>query len=216
MISEQEKRTSFNKMSDLEYQKNDTEMMRYRVNGLSHKLGLGGLAFATLGSFICLNSMNPNNINVLVMIGINIAILLLGFLFCENVKNYSTKASISLLVLGGVSVASMFYIPIILLTNYSTYVAQIEIIGNKESTREAIAAAKKIKDAAAYNLGSTITAYYEENTAVAFLGHDGNVRAVLAMVFFAVAAAFFISSGVIGYLRATKLSRYLDSIKESK
>ena len=214
MISEQEKRATLNKMSDLEYQKNDTEMMRYRVNGLSHKLGLLGIAFATLASFFCLNSMNPNNINVLVMIGINIAILLLGFLFCENAKNYSARGCISLIVLGGVSAASMFYIPVILLANYSTYVSQYNIVKDTTKTAQEINAAKKVMESAKLNLGETITSYYEGNTAVSFLGHDGNVRAIFAMIFFAAGAALFIAAGVIGYLRSMKLSRYLDSIKE--
>ena len=40
MINDIENKNSQKLMSDLEYAKNDTEMMRYRVNGLSYKLGL--------------------------------------------------------------------------------------------------------------------------------------------------------------------------------
>ena len=65
MINEQEKKATISKMSDLEYAKNDVEMMRYRANGLSNKLGLLGMAFSVLGMFICLNSFKPTDIQVL-------------------------------------------------------------------------------------------------------------------------------------------------------
>ena len=41
-----ENKNDLNKMSDLEFGKNQVEMMRYRDNSLSYKLGLGGLVFS--------------------------------------------------------------------------------------------------------------------------------------------------------------------------
>ena len=75
MINDIENKNSQKLMSDLEYAKNDTEMMRYRVNGLSYKLGLCGMICSLLGAFICLNSFNPNNFQVIIVILLNIVIL---------------------------------------------------------------------------------------------------------------------------------------------
>ena len=87
MINERENNNSLNKMSDLEYTKNDTEMMRYRVNGLSYKLGLVAMISSLLGAFICLNSIQPKDWQVIFIIFINIIVLLGGFLAAEMVKN---------------------------------------------------------------------------------------------------------------------------------
>ncbi len=50
--------------------------------------------------------------------------------------------------------------------------------------------------------------------AIAWLPNSGVFRGVFATVFMAAAAALFIVSGVIGYMRSKKLSTYMDSIKE--
>ena len=54
MINEMEKNKTMSKMSDLEFDKNSVEMMRYRNNKLAYGLGLGGLVFSVLASFIIL------------------------------------------------------------------------------------------------------------------------------------------------------------------
>lgn len=207
MINEQEKKSTLTKMSDLEYAKNDVEMMRYRVNGLSNKLGLLGMAFSILGAFICLNSMKADDVQVLLIIMINIVILLGGFLACERSKTYSYKGSIALIVFGGVCVARMFYMPIVLIRNYSTY---IDLVNKGDLTEEQ---ATQLANAT-NNLGETITYKQHGAQAVAFLSNSGTVRGVMAMVLFALAGAAFIVAGVIGVMRSRKLSTYLDSIKE--
>lgn len=204
MINEQEKKATLNKMSDLEYQKNDTEMMRYRPNTLSHKLGLLGMGASILGAFICLNSMSPTNIQVLLIIMINIVILLGGFLAAEKTKSYSKTGSIAEIVFGGVCAARMFYIPLVLIVNYATY-SECVAAGDTES--------EKYNNAAS-NLGATITSKDRHLVANAFLPSSGTFRGVTAMIFFAIAALCFIAAGVIGYMRAQKLSTYLDSINE--
>jgi len=203
MINEQEKKATISKMSDLEYAKNDVEMMRYRANGLSNKLGLLGMAFSVLGMFICLNSFKPTDIQVLLIVMINIVILLGGFLACERAKAYSKNGSIALVVFGGLCIARMFYVPIILITNYSIYQ---DCIAKGDRTSETY------KNAFA-KLEETITAYDGSTYANAFLSHSGTVRGVFAMVLFALAGAAFIAAGVIGFMRSKKLTTYLDSIK---
>ncbi len=202
MINEQEKKATISKMSDLEYAKNDVEMMRYRSNGLSHKLGLLGMAFSTIGMFICLNSLKPNNIQVLLIVLMNIVIILGGFLACEKSKSYSAKGSIALSVFGAVCALRIFYVPIILIKQFNKYDAAYK------------AADRIAMNEAANYLDDTITSYYNGTYANAFLSHSGNVRAVLAIICFALAAAGFIAAGVIGVMRSRKLSTYLDSIKE--
>lgn len=201
MINEQENKTSLNKMSDLEYTKNDTEMMRYRVNGLSYKLSLSAMVCSILGAFICLNSANPKDFWTIVIILMNVVILLGGFLASERVKNYSKKSSISLFVFGGVCLGRIFWVPLLLMINYN--------IWTKDPT-----SAKGTK--AGNYLAKTITSKGTSGYAVAFLPSDGNLRAIMAMIFFAAAGVCFIVAGVIGVKRSVKLSNYLESINEKK
>jgi hypothetical protein len=207
MISEQEKRSTLTKMSDLEYAKNDVEMMRYRANGLSHKLGLLAMALSIFGAFVCLNSIKAGDVQVLLIIMINIVILLGGFLACERAKTYSYKGSIALAVFGGICIARMFYIPIVLFTNYATYTSLVGKDNLTEAEQKALAGATA-------QLGETITYKDTGAQAVAFLPSSGTFRGVMAMVLFALAGAAFIAAGVIGVMRSRKLSTYLDSIKE--
>ena len=76
MINELEKKSSFNAMSDLEITKNSIEMLRYRNNRLAYALGLSGVALSLLAAFVCMNSMNPENFQVIFKIILNVFILL--------------------------------------------------------------------------------------------------------------------------------------------
>ncbi len=205
MINEQENKASLNKMSDLEYTKNDTEMMRYRVNGLSYKIGLLAMVFSILGAFICLNSVQPNDIQTIFKILLNVVVLLGGFLCAEMVKNYSHKGAIAQIVFGGITAARIFYYPLLLMIHYNGY-------------KDAIAAADDVaaKSHEKY-LAQTILSYEKQTKyATAFLPADGNLRAIFAMICFAISAICFITAGIIGFKRAQKLSTYMNSIKESK
>lgn len=206
MINEQKEKATLNKMSDLEYAKNDVEMMRYRVNSLSSKLGLGAMACSILGAFICLNSFKPHDFQIFIIIMLNIVILLGGFLACERAKSYSKGGSIAQIIFGAICAARIFYIPIILISNYTTY---------KDCIDKGDVSSKKYKDAYA-NLAGTITAKNGSRYAVRFLTANGTGRAVMAMILFAGAAALFIAAGIIGVLRSKKLSNYLESINEKK
>ena len=205
MINEQENKASLTKMSDLEYTKNDTEMMRYRVNGLSYKLGLIAMVFSLLGAFICLNSVQPSDVQTILKILLNVVVLLGGFLSAEMVKNYSHKGAIAEMVFGGVMIARIFYFPTMLIYHYNVFKA-----------------AKAAGDAATADLHKQFLAQtiksYEDGTsyATAFLPADGNFRGIFAIVCFAISAVCFIAAGIIGYKRATKLSTYLKSLNETK
>ncbi len=201
MINEIENKNSLNEMSDLEHDKNQLEMMRYRVNSLSYTLGMVGILLSMLGAFVLLNSMNPNNALVIVKILVNIAILLGGFLCVEKTKHYSKPASFGLIGFGAVCVIRMFVYPLIIMTNYSKYV----------SARNAGTSTVEFEKW----LGKTITGYYT-NGAVRWLDHSGTTRGILAMVLLAGAAACLIAAGIIGFIRSTKLTNYLNSLNQEK
>ena len=213
MINEQKERDTLTKMSDLEYHKNDTEMMRYRVNSLPYKLGLGGMVCFMIAGFLQLNSMCASmsnaNFNVLVVVMLVIVVLLGGFLAAEKVKSYNKGGAIAEIVFGGVSIINIFYIPLIIIINYSTFIDYKTNV-NTTVTEEQYNQSLKW-------LGATITAEYNNSTAaVSFLPSSGTFRGVTAIVFLVAAAALFIAAGIIGYLKSQKLSRYLESINQKK
>lgn len=196
--NEFENKGSLNSISDLEFDKNSVEMLRYRDNRLSYMLGFGGILCSILAAFICLNSTNPTTFTVILKILLNIVILLGGFLCCEKTKAYSKQASIGMIVFGGICAARIFWIPLQLLTNYNTYI-------NGDAAA---------RDEAAKYLGAPITG--AGDAANAWLPSSGSFRGITAIVLLACAAVFFIISGIIGIKKSTKLTTYLSSINEKK
>lgn len=214
MINEQENKASLDKMSDLEYAKNDTEMMRYRVNGLSNKLGLLAMGCSIFAGLVALNSFQPRDFQVLVIILINIVILLGGFLACEKVKSYSKNGAIAQVVFGGICVGRMFYIPLLLAIAYSQYLKGFTIDPLDYATTEEYNAALSAARGNSTNiLAATITNKDSSEYAIAFLPQNGYFRAILIMSLLAISAGAFVAAGLTGYLKAKKLSTYLESIK---
>lgn len=198
MINEKENNNSLKGMSDLEYQKNDVEMMRYRVNGLSHKLGLSAMILSLVGGIVCLNSMNPSDFQVILIILLNIFILLFGFLCSERSKNYIKSGAISQACLGLICLARVFYIPLELIINYSKYLSPDDAIS---------AEGEKF-------LGNTIIS--KTSSITAFLPANGYFRGIVAMICFGLAFVCFLVAGIIGYKKSIRLNSYLDSIKVKK
>ena len=200
MINEVENNNSLNQMSDLEHDKNELEMMRYRENHLSYNIGIIGIFASLAACFVCLNSTNPVTAVVVAKVMMNIIILLGGFLCIEKAKAYSKNASIALIVFGGVCVARIFWIPLQLITYFAKY--QDFLAG-------------KTTDTTYENyLGKTITTAYSQSTdAYRWLPANGTFRGIFAIVLLLIAAAAFITAGVFGYIRSKKLSTYLDSLK---
>ena len=201
MINELEKKSSFNAMSDLEITKNSIEMLRYRNNRLAYALGLSGVALSLLAAFVCMNSMNPENFQVIFKIILNVFILLFGFLCCEKAKTYQVRGSFYLIGLGVICFFRILWIPLQLMTNYSAYVA-----------------AKAADDVEAMNnaskfLGATII---NSDGLVNWLPADGTTRGLIAIVLLVLAGILMIAGGIIGFLKAKKLTAYLNSLKETK
>ena len=207
MINEVENNNSLNQMSDLEHDKNQLEMMRYRENRLSYMLGFLALLSSILACFICLNSTNPTRPEIILKVLLNIFILLGGFLCIEKAKSYSKNGSIMLMVYGGICAARIFWVPLQLLIYFPMYDAN--------ATAQAGEALDK-KNKAAQFLGQTITGYYANNTQTRWLTHNGTIRAMLAIVLLLVAASAFIAAGFIGFVRSKKLTAYLESLNISK
>ena len=201
MINDGMENKTLDSVSDLEFGKNSVEMMRYRTNDLSNKLGYCALGCSILAAFICLNSTNPITFVVILKIMLNIIILLGGFLCCEKAKNYSKGGSIALIAFGGICVARIFWIPLQLLIYYPIYV-NAQNAGDNETI-----------DKASKYLGQTITGHWTGGL-TRWLTYNGTVRGIVAIVFLAAAAILFILAGVIGLKRSVKLNTYLDSLKK--
>jgi len=199
MMNNVENKNDLNKMSDLEFGKNKVEMMRYRDNSLSYKLGMGGIVFSVLACFVCLNSFNPTSFTTILAILLNIVVLLGGFLCIEKSKAYSFNGSVALIVFGGICVARIFWIPYQLIDHYNGWIAD----GKSQNSSHID------------YIGKTITTNPEKNN-ISYLPMDGIFRGVLAIVFLVIAASFFIAAGYIGVVRSRKLSTYLNSLNQKK
>lgn len=101
---------SLNSISLEETEKIKSEMLRYRVNGLSYKLTLFALVTSICAAFVGLNSL-AYNWSTIVKILMNIAILLSGFLFAEKSKAYSKSACYGLIVLGVICLLRCLWAP---------------------------------------------------------------------------------------------------------
>lgn len=213
MINEQKERNTLTKMSDLEYSKNDVEMMRYRPNKLTYWLGLGGMAFSLLACFFGLNTLNAGTANTIAIILLNITVLLGGFLAIEQSKNYNSKGCIALAVFGGISVARCFYYPLLIFIYFGDFSKHVDGALAKTLTADEQAT----YDFAKGMLGPSVTGQYtHENLANAYFFPNGNVRAGFMIAFLAISAAMFIAGGVIGFMKAKKLNTYLESINQKK
>ncbi len=190
-----------------ELKKVKLEMMHYRGNGLSYKLGFLGIAFSVLGAFVCLNSFKPDFLGFLKIL-MNIAILLFGFLCCEKAKAYSKEASIGMCVIGGVCALRIFWVPLNLMIWYNKFVGANSVKSSGTATEEEVKKAQEIIDKSGNYLGDIVT---NSNSTINWLPKDGNFRGILAMVLLACAAAAFIVSGVVGIIQSKK---YIASRKE--
>lgn len=199
---------------DQEYENLQLEKMRYNNNSISYKLGLGGIVLSLVAMFIGLNSVAPSSILTLFIVLINILVFLFGFLSSEKVKTYSKKYSFYMYGLGGICVARIFVYPLILIVNYSKFMAMMNGATPENFANTFDSAKAQYKD----TLGATIMGTLNsDSTAIigtGYLWNNGIFRGILLMIILVCAAACFISAGIIGYTKQKKLNAYLDSIKK--
>lgn len=170
------------------------QMMRYRTNGFAYKLGMLAIAFSILGAFICLNSYKWDLTIIIKILG-NIVILLFGFLSIEKVKSYSLSYSYTLIGIGGLCVARMFWIPVRLITLYAQYQADPT---NPEALKY---------------LGASVIGDPKVNS---YLPQSGTIRGVAAMVLIALSAVCFIGAGVQGAIKAKHYAEYMSTQDTTK
>ena len=168
------------------------EMMRYRANSSSYKYGMLAIIFSVLASFISLNSIKWTTFDVIIKILGNIVILLFGFLSVEKVKAYNKSYSYVLMAFGGVCVGRIFWFPLMLITDYTAY-----LNNNLETGR----------------LGATVVG---DPMANSYLPQSGYIRAIIAIVFLALSALFFIVSGIIAYKKSVRYHQYMQGKDISK
>ncbi len=178
------------------YDEHDIEgqMLRYRTNSLSYKLGMGAILCSVLAAFISLNTLVWNASVIIKILG-NIIILLFGFLSIEKVKAYSKEYSYVLCGIGAVCVARIFWCPIQIMVWYGRFLANPEDVEVKE------------------HLGPTITGSYITE---AYLPQNGYVRGIIAIVLLALTATLFISAGIIGIIKAKRYANYMATQDVSK
>ena len=168
------------------------EMMRYRANSSSYKYGMLAIIFSVLASFISLNSIKWTTFDVIIKILGNIVILLFGFLSVEKVKAYNKSYSYVLMAFGGICVGRIFWFPLMLISDYTAY-----LNNNLETGR----------------LGATVVG---DPMANSYLPQSGYIRAIIAIVFLALSALFFIVSGIIAYKKSVRYHQYMQGKDISK
>lgn len=161
------------------------EMMRYRTNSLSYKLGMLAILFSILAAFLVLNSL-AWDFTVIIKILMNIVILLFGFLSIEKVKAYSREYSIVLIGIGIVCGLRILWGPLTLIVDYAKYIDSGKTVSGK--------------------LGPTITGSYLRNS---YLWMNGYFRGITAMVLLGCAALCFILAGIIGIAKARKYANFM-------
>lgn len=168
------------------------EMMRYRSNSLSYKLGMVAILFSLFGAFICLNSYKWDASVIIKILG-NIVILLFGFLSIEKAKAYSKTYSYVLIGLGGVCVARIFWIPLQLIYWWGEHVA-----GNQEAVN---------------HFSQSVIGDPAKNS---YLPQSGTIRGIMAIVLIALAAVSFLASGIIGYKKSIQYAEYMKTQDTTK
>lgn len=204
------------------YDTNDMQgqMLRYRTNSLSYKLGMGGILFSLLAAFISLNSLTWN-VSVIVKILGNIVILLFGFLSIEKAKSYSKEYSFVLCGIGVVCVGRIFWCPLQIMIWYGKYINNL--YSSKYATKisdgklvadeEVRASAEKVVESAKTHLAPAV---YSSKSSNAYLPQSGIFRGITAIVLLSIAAVLFIGAGIVGIIKAKRYADYMQTQDTTK
>ncbi len=165
------------------------EKLRYQKNTLAYLLGFLGIILTLLNAFIALNTYKLGSLTI-VKILMNVVIFLFGFLSCEKVKAYNKTYAYVLFGFAGISVLRIFWVPFKMISDW-----------------------KKCKNDPSSPLRSN---FYEQmnngGSKRGYLKADGTLRGVLCIIFLVGSAVAFAFAGYVGYTRARKLEKYLESI----
>ncbi|MGM9971719.1 MAG: hypothetical protein ACI35W_04860 [Anaeroplasmataceae bacterium] len=181
------------------------EKLRYQKNTLAYLLGFLGIALTLIAAFIALNTYKLNSLTI-VKILMNVVIFLFGFLSCEKVKAYDKKYAYVLFGFAAVSILRIFWVPLQIMRHWGDYekaVAAANAAGDAEAARKAA--------------DNALTYFYPQiinptKQTKGYLAADGYLRATLCIIFLVGSAVAFAFAGYVGYSKARKLEKYLESI----
>lgn len=211
-------------MSEADYATMQLEKMRYFDNKTSHTLGYVGIVTSLLAMFFALNTMAPayflGGVGTVLAILMNIFILLTGFLTVEKVKTYSIGYSKYMVCLGAMSVLRIFWYPLTTIRLYNQMITDIK--SGDYSTYSAVVSkytgqlgASILKgtplDASGNDCSKNLADFNHIATA-GFFSANGNIRGIVMIILLIISGAAFIAGGIIGYIKATKLKKYLESL----
>jgi hypothetical protein len=212
-------------MSEADYANMQLEKMRYFDNKTSHTLGYIGIVASLLAMFFALNTISPayflGGVGTVLAILMNIFILLTGFLTVEKVKTYSIGYSKYMIGLGVVSVLRIFWYPLSTMILYNNLISDIKS-GNYSKFSEATykfnnkLGASILEGTPVDKNGvncSTNLQDFDHIATAGFFSANGNIRGIVMIVLLVISAACFIAGGIIGYIKATKLKKYLASLE---
>lgn len=211
-------------MSEADYATMQLEKMRYFDNKTSHSLGYVGIVASLLAMFFGLNTMAPayflGGVGTILAILMNIFILLTGFLTVEKVKAYSIGYSKYMIGLGVVSVLRIFWYPLSTMTLYNNMISDIKSgdyatftdVANKYNGKLGASILNGTPLDVNGNNCSSNLADFDHIATAGFFSANGNIRGVVMIILLVISAAAFIAGGIIGYIKSTKLKKYLDSL----
>lgn len=164
------------------------EKLRYQKNSLAYMLGLLGICFSILNAFLALNTYYLGVLTI-VKILMNIVIFLFGFLSCEKVKAYNKNYAYVFFGFAGISVLRIFWVPLLTIVNWKKYKN-----GNNDGSM-----------------------FYEQmlnpdKQKKGYLISDGTLRGTLCIILLLCSAIAFAFAGYVGYHKARRLEKYLESI----
>lgn len=185
--------------------------MRYNNNKLSYFCGIMGILFMLFAAIVILNSANYTW-QTLLFILLTIGMILVGFLAAEKTKTYRKQFAITMGVLGIICVILIFWYPLTLIVQYTRYEDAHNILATLPSDDPMYAHYNAILEDARQYLGQPIVASAVNRQAM--LPSSGTFRGVMAIILLIIAAAFDLIGSFIGYVKSTKLDKYLESLKK--
>lgn len=188
------------------------EKMRYQNNSFSYMFGFLALILSLLAAFIGLNSIAPRAFTIFKIL-YNIAILLVSFLAMEKAKRYSKAYSIVLIVLGAICLLRIIYGPVVLIKYGSIQQGIVDGTYTGDVTLEMCS--NYLDKICRVNQSVDPSGNYVYNwISDGWLPHSPVFRGITMLVLLLGASASFIAAGVVGYIKSTRLSKYLDSLKQ--
>lgn len=168
------------------------EKLRYQKNSLAYALGFLGIGLSLIAAFIALNTYKLGYLTI-VKILLNVVVFLFGFLSCEKVKAYNKSYAYVFFGFAALSILRIFWVPLGIMRAWNDF----------EKTADAKKASEKFYEQIING---------QDKVKKGYLSADGNLRGTLCIIFLVGSAIAFGFAGYVGYSKARKLEKYLESI----